>query len=264
VGLGLTDPEAAAAKLVEVGLWSECEEGWTVGEERWARYQSTREQVEEEREKARERQRKSRRNTSANNNGDAETSRECHAVTETTSRERHEEVRLPEREREKRREEKRQLDEEGESEGEDFAEAEIGLPGERAQEDLPHSEPVPDSNSPPKTNGVAADGQPYRVHIDAFLGRWNEICRNRGWKQTHTLSESRREMLRHRMRDPCWLAVWRQALDHFEERIKWPKRPKKGLATLDWWIRNDRNLHRVLEGDYDDHDRSIGNGDPEF
>lgn len=51
VALGLADPGALAVRLVEVGLWEPCEGGWRVPPEKWAAWQTTREQVEEMRRK---------------------------------------------------------------------------------------------------------------------------------------------------------------------------------------------------------------------
>lgn len=48
VGLGLAPAKvrAAAKAIVAAGLWEECEGGWRVPPERWARWQTTREEVE--------------------------------------------------------------------------------------------------------------------------------------------------------------------------------------------------------------------------
>ncbi|MEN6537363.1 MAG: hypothetical protein ABFD60_04290 [Bryobacteraceae bacterium] len=66
MGLGMGDPVEVAGLLVECGLWDECDGGWTVGSERWAEHQTTREQVESKRDAETERKRKyraSRRDT---------------------------------------------------------------------------------------------------------------------------------------------------------------------------------------------------------
>lgn len=44
--LGVKHPEKTAAKLVKLGLWKIVPEGWTVGSDKWSRYQTTRDEVE--------------------------------------------------------------------------------------------------------------------------------------------------------------------------------------------------------------------------
>ncbi|UYV13774.1 MAG: hypothetical protein NCW75_05685 [Phycisphaera sp.] len=55
LGAGISDPEAAAQRLVDEKLWTVTENGWTVGAERWARHQETKAQVDARREADRER-----------------------------------------------------------------------------------------------------------------------------------------------------------------------------------------------------------------
>jgi hypothetical protein len=55
LGAGISDPEAAAQRLVDNHLWTVTENGWTVGSERWARHQETKAQVDARREADRER-----------------------------------------------------------------------------------------------------------------------------------------------------------------------------------------------------------------
>lgn len=54
------NPIGHAKKLVSVGLWIECEGGYTVGAEKWARHQTTREQVDGMREQWKERKARQR------------------------------------------------------------------------------------------------------------------------------------------------------------------------------------------------------------
>lgn len=48
---GLGNPAKLSERLVEVGLWTQVHGGYTVGPERWARHQTTKEQVEAKRDK---------------------------------------------------------------------------------------------------------------------------------------------------------------------------------------------------------------------
>lgn len=58
--LGMDDADTIIAALVAHGLWVPCDEGWTVGADRWAEFQQTSAQVKQSREAAAERKRKSR------------------------------------------------------------------------------------------------------------------------------------------------------------------------------------------------------------
>lgn len=60
ISIGLTDLDAAVKRLIQIGLWAPCAEGYTVGSERWARHQTTKVEVETIRAANRERKRKSR------------------------------------------------------------------------------------------------------------------------------------------------------------------------------------------------------------
>ena len=58
--LGIPDPFAVVAALVDAGLWEAIEGGYTVGADRWAEFQQTKAQVQQSRDEAAERKRRSR------------------------------------------------------------------------------------------------------------------------------------------------------------------------------------------------------------
>ena len=51
---GIKQPLKTAAKLVKLGLWEVTSDGWTVGSDKWSRYQTTRDEVEHKRSEWRE------------------------------------------------------------------------------------------------------------------------------------------------------------------------------------------------------------------
>jgi len=60
LGIGVPDLPSVVDALVVHGLWERVDGGYTVGSERWARHQTTKDDVEKSREAARERQARSR------------------------------------------------------------------------------------------------------------------------------------------------------------------------------------------------------------
>lgn len=82
MGLGMGDPVEVAGLLVECGLWDECDGGWTVGSERWAEHQTTREQVESKRDAEAERKRKYRMSRRDTSETQPETTEDSHNVSQ--------------------------------------------------------------------------------------------------------------------------------------------------------------------------------------
>lgn len=60
LGIGLKKPEQIAKKLCELGLWKKVDGGYTVGLDKWAKYQRTSEEVELKKAQNRERQQRYR------------------------------------------------------------------------------------------------------------------------------------------------------------------------------------------------------------
>jgi hypothetical protein len=75
VTLGSRDPVAIIADLVRVGLWSEHPDGYTVGRDKWARYQTTAEDVSRSQEQARLRKQKQRERNKKSHTGITQMSR---------------------------------------------------------------------------------------------------------------------------------------------------------------------------------------------
>lgn len=78
--IGVPDPQAAIDALVIHGLWHRVEGGYTVGAEKWAKHQTTKDAVEKDRERIRERVAKSRAKRAGNGdvtNDAGETPKEC-------------------------------------------------------------------------------------------------------------------------------------------------------------------------------------------
>lgn len=65
IAVGIKNPKAAVVKLVSTELWFETDGGYTVGLERWSRWQTTADDVEKQREGWRERQRRARERRAA-------------------------------------------------------------------------------------------------------------------------------------------------------------------------------------------------------
>lgn len=95
VCIGVSDMAAVCARLVGCGLWEECDGGYTVGADRWARHQTTKEEVDSRRLLAAERQRKSRERKLLSE-FQANVTQLSHVTRTTTSRDCHSEVTQPE------------------------------------------------------------------------------------------------------------------------------------------------------------------------
>lgn len=89
VGLGVRNRKRAIKTLLDLGLWETCEGGYTVGSEKWARHQTTKEQVESERESNAERQRRYREKLKAQREAKDQASRNAssNGVTNTSRNE---------------------------------------------------------------------------------------------------------------------------------------------------------------------------------
>lgn len=70
LGVGIKKVERIATLLVEVGLWEKVENGYTVGVEKWAKHQTTKEDVELKKAQNAERQRRYRENKERKDNAD--------------------------------------------------------------------------------------------------------------------------------------------------------------------------------------------------
>jgi len=68
LGVGLKKPEQIARKLCEIGLWENVEGGYTVGTDKWAKHQTTKEDVELKKAQNAERQRRYREGRNLDNN----------------------------------------------------------------------------------------------------------------------------------------------------------------------------------------------------
>jgi hypothetical protein len=82
IGVGVKRTDKAAAELVSVGLWTKVDGGYAIGVEKWARYQTSKDQVDKQREQWRDRSKKTRasRRDTTNNETDSHVS-----VTRDTS-----------------------------------------------------------------------------------------------------------------------------------------------------------------------------------
>lgn len=60
VGIGIRNVQKAAQELLKSGLWMETENGFTVGAEKWAKYQTTKQEIDSKRAQNRDRQQRFR------------------------------------------------------------------------------------------------------------------------------------------------------------------------------------------------------------
>lgn len=74
LALGCRSPKEVCKSLVGAGLWVECEGGYTVGSEKWARHQTTKSEVDAKREFNRQRQQRFRSKRNGDLTRDAEVS----------------------------------------------------------------------------------------------------------------------------------------------------------------------------------------------
>ncbi len=80
LGIGMRNVNATVRKLCVVGLWSVCENGFTVGAENWADHQTTKAEVNINREKARLRKAASRARHAVTQDDVTDESQGCHAI----------------------------------------------------------------------------------------------------------------------------------------------------------------------------------------
>lgn len=98
--------------------------------------------------------------------------------------------------------------------------------------------------------GIPAQPKVSKADIDTAIEQWSVSARKRGWPVPRALTDQRRKKLAARLR-VHGLEGWRQALTKAWHSPLLSSDPAPSWFSLDWLIRNDENILKVLEGNYD-------------
>lgn len=108
------------------------------------------------------------------------------------------------------------------------------------------------SDPPDPKPWEADDENPWAVTFDEFLEAWTEAKLPGAGKLQE--NSTRRNWLQMRLKDDHWRANWREAIQRAGRSTRcrgetpgWP-----GGMTIDMFLREDRTLHRILEGEFDE------------
>lgn len=120
-----------------------------------------------------------------------------------------------------------------------------------------HDEVIPANPSGQGCGGEAIPAKPKiaKAEIDTAIEQWSVSASKRGWPVPRALTDQRRKKLAARLRTHG-LDGWRQVLTKAWHSPLLSADPPPSWFSLDWLIRNDENLLKVLEGNYD----RTGNG----
>lgn len=114
------------------------------------------------------------------------------------------------------------------------------------------AKPSPTKSSQTLFSSVAeSDGQTDQ--ITEVVEAWNATA---GIPSVRKLTKDRRAKLRTRLKDPEW--PWRECL----AKLPLPGKPGQWQPNFDWFVENETNVHKVLDGKYDwrNGDQKIGAG----
>lgn len=117
----------------------------------------------------------------------------------------------------------------------------------------PKTATPPSTPEPPSQKPWEPDPEnPWAVTFDEFLAAWNEAKLPGAGKVQE--NSTRRTWLQMRLKDDHWRANWREAIQRAGRSTRcrgetpgWP-----GGMTIDMFLREDRTLHRILEGEFDE------------
>lgn len=92
-----------------------------------------------------------------------------------------------------------------------------------------------------------------QAEFSEFVIRWNTIASEYGLPVVKKLSRSRSDKLKARITEGLTV----ECLEQIGEKIKASSFIKNGKwCNFDWIMENDKNYNKILEGNYDDNDRS--------
>ena len=124
-----------------------------------------------------------------------------------------------------------------------------------------HDEVIPANPSGQGCGGEAIPAKPKiaKTEIDTAIEQWSVSASKRGWPVPRALTDQRRKKLAARLRTHG-LDGWRQVLTKAWQSPLLSADPPPSWFSLDWLIRNDENLLKVLEGNYDRTGNGFGGG----
>ncbi len=132
----------------------------------------------------------------------------------------------------------------------------LAKPNAESIQPYPDPSPDPFPGPDPKKGasapcGLDGHGEGRRVteaDMQDVVDAWNAYATDHARiKTVRVLTDGRRGKLRTRLRDRFWTANYREAIQHADfNRPDFAWRP-----DFDWFIRNDTNLVKLLEGEYD-------------
>lgn len=124
-----------------------------------------------------------------------------------------------------------------------------------------HDEVIPAIPSGQGCDGEVIPAKPKiaKAEIDTAIEQWTVSASKRGWPVPRALTDQRRKKLAARLR-AHGLDGWRQVLTKAWQSPLLSADPPPSWFSLDWLIRNDENMLKVLEGNYDRTGNGFGGG----
>lgn len=92
------------------------------------------------------------------------------------------------------------------------------------------------------------------IKVDEFLERWNRLAENKGLPKVMRMSSARRGKLTTRLKSAGWFETF------LASTKKLPLPGDGWQPDFDWFVANDENAAKIIEGKYDW--RGKGNGKP--
>lgn len=78
-----------------------------------------------------------------------------------------------------------------------------------------------------------------------FMERWNRWAKQHGMSEVRKLTDDRRKKIKNRLGQHGWLDEFRQAL------ARLPLPGEGWQPDMDWFIRSESSVTKILEGKYD-------------
>lgn len=90
------------------------------------------------------------------------------------------------------------------------------------------------------------------INFDDVVSYWNHHAQKAGIPQVQAITDSRRQKIKQRIKaDPEFLKHFGEAIQKIGNSDFLSGRQGNWKATFDWFIANDKNYVKVLEGNYD-------------
>jgi hypothetical protein len=137
-------------------------------------------------------------------------------------------------------------------------------------------DPCQGQNEPPKVQNDPSKGQfdPRSIYNEnqrdytenttettqesIFMHTWNEFALKNSLSQISSLSDNRKNRLQSRLKNSDFKKLFNQALEEIK-KSKYLLGEKGWKVSFDWLIKNDENILKVVEGNYQDREQNYAN-----